>query len=106
MKKIFLAGMLMVGFIATAQQETAAVKDSTKHWSIVGQNTLMLNQAAFSYWVGGGANNVGWLEGINYNMTYEKGNYLLENTAILGYGQNNTSGVGNRKTQDLSLIHI
>lgn len=101
MKKIFLAGMLMVGFIATAQQETAAVKDSTKHWSIVGQNTLMLNQAAFSNWVGGGANNVGWLAGINYNMTYEKGNDLWENIVILGYGQNNTSGVGNRKTQDV-----
>ncbi len=101
MKKLFLAGMLMLGFAASAQEETAAVADSTKNWSIIGQNTLMLNQAAFSNWVGGGANNVGWLAGVNYNMTYEKGKDLWENIVILGYGQNNTKGVGNRKTQDV-----
>lgn len=91
----------MLGFAASAQEETAAVADSTKNWSIIGQNTLMLNQAAFSNWVGGGANNVGWLAGVNYNMTYEKGKDLWENIVILGYGQNNTKGVGNRKTQDV-----
>ncbi len=101
MKKLFLAGMLMLGFAASAQEETAAVADSTKNWSIIGQNTLMLNQAAFSNWVGGGANNVGWLAGVNYNMTYEKGKDLWENIVILGYGQNNTKGVGNQKTQDV-----
>ncbi len=61
----------------------------------------MLNQAAFSNWVGGGANNVGWLAGTNYNMTYEKGKDLWENIVVLGYGQNNTKGVGTRKTQDV-----
>jgi hypothetical protein len=61
----------------------------------------MLNQAAFSNWIGGGANNVGWIAGSNYNLTYEKGNDLLENIVILGYGQNNTEGLGTRKTQDI-----
>jgi hypothetical protein len=61
----------------------------------------MLNQAAFSNWVGGGANNVGWLAGVNYNLTYEKGKDLWENIIILGYGQNNTKGIGTRKTQDV-----
>lgn len=81
-------------------QETPKT-DSTKHWSIAGQNTLMLNQAAFSNWVGGGANNLGWLAGANYNMTYEKGKDLWENVVVLAYGQNNTEGLGNRKTQDV-----
>ena len=98
MKKIILSGLLFLGLSVSAQE---AVADSTKAWSIIGQNTLMLNQAAFSNWVSGGANNVGWIAGVNYNMTYEKNKDLWENIVILGYGQNNTKGVGNRKTQDV-----
>lgn len=79
----------------------AATADTVKAWSVQGQNTLMLNQAAFSNWVGGGANNVGWLAGVNYNLTYEKDKDLWENIIILGYGQNNTKGIGTRKTQDV-----
>lgn len=85
----------------TFAQEASPAQDSTKAWSITGQNTLMLNQSAFSNWVGGGANNIGWLAGVNYNMTYEKDKNLWENVVILGYGMNNTKGLGNRKTQDI-----
>lgn len=73
-------------------------------WSITGENTLMINQAAFSNWVGGGANNFGWLLGANYNLTYQKDKHLWENNIILGYGQNNTQGTGKRKTQDVINI--
>ena len=61
----------------------------------------MFNQAAFSNWVGGGANNVGWLASANYNLTYEKDRNLWENIIILNYGQNTTKGIGTRKTQDV-----
>lgn len=101
MKKLFLLGILMSG-LANAQETPAAEKqDTLKNWSVQGQNTLMLNQAAFSNWTGGGANNIGWIAGSNYNLTYEKGKDLLENIVILGYGQNNTQGLGDRKTQDI-----
>lgn len=100
MKKYLFFALSLLGVGAFAQDETI-VSDSTKAWSVMGQNTLMLNQAAFSNWVGGGANNVGWLAGVNYNMTYEKGKDLWENIVILGYGQNNTKGTGTRKTQDV-----
>lgn len=99
MKKILLS--IIFGVATMAQAQDAPAADSTQHWSIQGQNTLMLNQAAFSNWVGGGANNIGWIAGTNYNMTYEKGKDLWENNVILGYGQNNTQGVGTRKTQDV-----
>ena len=92
----------MWAFCSYAQEQPA--QDPTKAWSIVGQNTLMLNQSAFSNWVAGGANNVGWQAGVNYNMTYEKDKDLWENLIILGYGMNNTQGVGNRKTQDVINI--
>ncbi|SIS58487.1 DUF3078 domain-containing protein [Chryseobacterium gambrini] len=102
MKIKLLPFIVLLGIHLSAQERNdAAVSDTAKVWSIKGQNTLMLNQAAFSNWVGGGANNVGWLAGVNYNLTYEKGKDLWENIIILGYGQNNTKGVGTRKTQDV-----
>lgn len=100
MKKLLFFALFAGGLIS-AQYSLAVDQDTVKHWSVQGQNTLMLNQAAFSNWVGGGANNIGWLAGTNYNMTYEKDKDLWENIVILGYGQNNTEGVGNRKTQDV-----
>lgn len=100
MKKFLFSVAVLFG-ISSFAQETEAVADSAKHWSVQGQNTLMLNQASFSNWVGGGANNIGWIAGTNYNMTYEKDKDLWENLVILGYGQNNTKGLGNRKTQDI-----
>lgn len=100
MRKLLLFVTLFSGLVS-AQESAAAAEDTVKYWSIDGQNTLMLNQAAFSNWIGGGANNVGWIAGANYNMTYEKGDDLWENIVILGYGQNNTEGLGTRKTQDI-----
>jgi len=101
MKKTLLFISIGFGIGMSAQETEAPAVDTTKAWSIQGQNSLLLNQAAFSNWIGGGANNVGWLAGINYNMTYEKGKDLWENMIVLGYGQNNTKGVGTRKTQDV-----
>jgi hypothetical protein len=101
MKRKLLPLMVLLGIHLCAQEKAKLLFRIQKVWSIQGQNTLMLNQAAFSNWVGGGANNVGWLAGVNYNLTYEKGKDLWENIIILGYGQNNTKGVGTRKTQDV-----
>lgn len=100
-KLIFSLGVLYTAGLMAQSAET----DSTKHWSVQGQNTLLLNQAAFSNWVGGGANSLGWLAGANYNFTYKKDKHLLENTVVLGYGQNDTQGLGKRKTQDLINVN-
>lgn len=99
MRKLFFIAFAILSNFAFSQD--VAVVDSTKNWSVQGQNTLMLNQAAFSNWVGGGANNVGWLAGTNYTLVYKKDKNLWENTIALGYGQNDTQGLGNRKTQDI-----
>lgn len=103
MKKILFTLLAFSGLYSYAQEkptEVPVVSDTVKHWSIEGQNSLMLNQAAFSNWVGGGANNIGWIAGVNYNMTYQKDKDLWENIVVLGYGQNKTKGIGSRKTQD------
>ncbi|KMQ69865.1 hypothetical protein ACM39_02145 [Chryseobacterium sp. FH2] len=104
MKKFLLFISISMGIFVYAQEKIekdSVVVDTVKHWSVLGKNSLMINQAAFSNWVGGGANNIGWLAGANYNITYEKGKDLWENIIILGYGQNNTKGLGTRKTQDV-----
>lgn len=106
MKKKLLIFSIVLGINVAAQEviidtAEAPVKDSIKSWSVLGKNTLMFNQAAFSNWVSGGANNTGWLVGADYNITYEKDKDLWENIIVLGYGQNNTKGTGTRKTQDI-----
>lgn len=104
MKKFLLILSFAIGVYASAQEELkkdSVVVDTVKYWSVLGKHTLMINQAAFSNWVGGGANNVGWLAGVNYNLTYEKDNDLWENIIVLDYGQNDTKGLGIRKTQDV-----
>lgn len=73
---------------------------SKKNWSIKGTNSILLNQSSFSNWIGGGANNIGWTSGLDYNITYEDEWNLWENTLISRYGHNKTEGIGNRKTQD------
>ncbi len=104
MKRLLLLGILISGF-CFAQEDSVTVKqDTVKHWSVLGKNSLVINQAAYSNWIGGGANNIGWIAGVNYNITYEKDKDLLENIIILGFGQNDTKGTGNRKTQDVINI--
>jgi len=105
MKKFLFILSLVLGIFANAQVviiDTGSVKlDTIKHWSVLGKQSLMINQTSFSNWVGGGANNVGWLAGVDYNITYEKDKDLWENIILLNYGQNDTQGIGVRKTQDL-----
>jgi hypothetical protein len=104
MKKFLLLLIFSAGIFISAQEEIkkdSIVTDTIKHWSVLGKQSLMINQAAFSNWVGGGANNVGWLLGIDYNITYEKDKDLWENLILLNYGQNDTKGLGVRKTQDV-----
>jgi hypothetical protein len=107
MKKFLLILFFSLGIYANAQEvlkRDSVVIDTVKSWSVLGKNTLMINQAAFSNWVGGGANNLGWLAGVNYNLTYEKDQDLWENIIVLDYGQNDTKGLGVRKTQDVINI--
>lgn len=106
MKKICILVFTYFSFISFAQvviSDSAAVDSikKPKNWSIIAKNSLIFNQAAFSNWVGGGANNVGWLASANYDLVYEKGRNLWENIIILNYGLNTTKGIGTRKTQDV-----
>ena len=86
--------------ILAQKDSTIIVSDSTMNWSVKGINTFLINQSSFSNWIGGGANNLGWRAGLDYNITYENGDNLWENVLVVNYGHNKTEGLGNRKTQD------
>lgn len=101
-KVLFFVSILLGGIFSFAQDSLSVPKkDSIRYWSIHGQNTLTLNQASFSNWAAGGANNVGWIAGANYSFTYEDSKNLWENIFVLGYGQSKTQGLDIRKTQDV-----
>jgi len=69
MKKIFILLFIYLEISSFAQ---VIIKDSTvietikkpRYWSIAAKNSVLFNQAAFSNWVSGGANNLGWLASV------------------------------------------
>lgn len=115
MKNILLFTFLCWGFIGFAQVDTISIKIDTlkisqdsivipkvekKNWSLKGKNSFLFNQSSYANWIGGGANNIGWISGLDYNVTYEDDWNLWENSLVSKYGQTKTQDIGNRKTQD------
>ncbi|MDL1913954.1 MAG: DUF3078 domain-containing protein [Bergeyella sp.] len=108
---VFCSAQKTVGVLKpklTTKDSIAQLADSLpkkeRHWSISGQNSLTLNQATFSNWINGGANNIAWISRVNYNFTYQKDKNLWDNNIILAYGQNSTQDIGKRKSQDMINI--
>lgn len=115
MKYIILFILFFYGFLAFSQVDSTAlhkdtlkltsdslivVKPPVQHWSLKGKNTFLFNQSSYANWIGGGANNIGWISGLDYNLTYEDDWNLWENSLVSKYGQTKTQDIGNRKTQD------
>lgn len=71
-----------------------------KHWYLIGQNDLIVNEAAFSNWNSGGNNNIGVIAKVNYNISYKNGKHFLENIIQLAYGTVAYKGDATRKTDD------
>ena len=104
-KNLILTFTIYLGKTSIYAQEKAAEAHKTilqRHGLLPDKTLYCLIQAAFSNWVGGGANNVGWIAGVNYNFTYEKGKRPLgKNNVIQDTGKTIPKGTGNRKTQDI-----
>ena len=101
---LLLAAAICLGATAlSAQEKTAEApkNDTVKAWSVTGQNTLLLNQAAFPTGLVVAPIMLDGLPGSITTSLMRKVKDLWENNVILGYGQNNTKGTGNRKTQDI-----
>ena len=115
MRGILLFTLICCGIFGFAQVDSTAIKNDTvtiskdsisipvvpkNNWSLKGKNSFLFNQSSYANWIGGGTNNIGWISGLDYNLTYEDDWNLWENTLVSKYGQTKTQDIGNRKTQD------
>lgn len=84
--------------IATyAQQEGA---DSTRLWTIKGENTFLINQSSFSNWAAGGVNSFAGNLIFNYDFNYKKDRWSWDNKVLAAYGQTFQKETDWRKNDD------
>ncbi len=102
MKKQFFLIMLLVGTLASAQDEKEPLQqtDTTKAWTAKGVVTLLLNQSSFSNWAAGGENNISGTVGVNYNFNYKKDDLSWDNKVIGSYGLVKTNNSPYEKKTD------
>lgn len=109
MKKIlffaFLLFICLKGFSQATTPKSVAPKDTVKPWIIHGQNTFLINQSSFSNWAAGGVNSLAANIVLDYDFDYKRGNWSLDNKAILGYGLSKQNGIGWRKNDDRAILN-
>lgn len=86
-KKITAVLLCVFGMItANAQDSTAVVNDTVKHWKTKGNASLLFNQSTFDNWLAGGENNISGTIGVNYDFNYKKDDISWDNKVIASYG--------------------
>jgi hypothetical protein len=99
---LFLS-LLYVGLAGYSQ--TITPKDTTRTWTIHGQNTILINQSSFSNWSAGGVNSVAANVVFDYDFDYKKDKWSWDNKVILGYGLSKENGYGWRKNDDRIILN-
>lgn len=104
MKKLILslafAGISLVGYAQVAPKV-----DTTKTWTIHGENTLLINQSSFTNWSSGGVNSIAGNILFNYDFNYKKDVWSWDNKVILGYGLSKQQDIGTRKNDDRIILN-
>jgi hypothetical protein len=104
MKKITLLLVLScVGLLGYAQDAPKA--DTTKRWTIHGENTFLINQSSYSNWSAGGVNAFAGNLLFNYDFNYKKDVWSWDNKVILGYGLSKQQDAGWRKNDDKIVLN-
>ena len=86
-KKLATATLCFIALInANAQDSTAVVTDTIKHWQTKGSASLLFNQSTFDNWLAGGENNISGIVGVNYDFNYKKDDWTWYNKVIASYG--------------------
>lgn len=106
MKKALLALTLLLGVIeANAQTPAVPPKDTTRIWTIHGQNTLLINQSFFNHWAAGGTNAAAANLVLDYDFDYKKEKWSWDNKVIAGYGLSKQNGTSWRKNDDRIILN-
>jgi len=91
------ATTLFSGSLIAQEQETA---DTTKTWTIKGENSFLINQSSFSNWAAGGVNSLAGNLIFNYDFNYKKDKWSWDNKLLAAYGQTHQKETGWRKNDD------
>lgn len=107
MKNVLLSfALLIAGISAYGQTPAPAAKpDTTKIWTIHGQNTFLINQSSFSHWAAGGTNAFAANIVLDYDFDYKKGKWSWDNKTIFGYGLSKQNGAGWQKNDDRIILN-
>ncbi|WP_259070470.1 DUF3078 domain-containing protein [Mucilaginibacter sp. X4EP1] len=100
---LLILAFSLISFGVLAQ--TPAPKDTTKIWTIHGQNTILINQSSFSNWSAGGSNSVALNIVLDYDFNYKKDKWSWDNKAIFGYGLSKQAGTDWRKNDDRIILN-
>lgn len=104
MKKAILSFALMAAGLSGYSQD-APKADTTKNWTIHGENTFLINQSSFSNWSSGGVNSIAGNLVLNYDFNYKKDKWSWDNKAIVGYGLSKQDDLGMRKNDDRLILN-
>jgi hypothetical protein len=105
-RSLLILTFLCLSYIGFAQAPAAApAKDTTKIWTIHGQNTFLINQSSFNHWAAGGTNAFAANIVLDYDFNYKKGKWSWDNKTIFGYGLSKTEGTGWRKNDDRIILN-
>jgi len=90
---------------ASAQEATVPAADTTKTWTIKGENTFLINQSSFSNWAAGGINSLAGNLIFNYDFNYKKDKWSWDNKVLAAYGQTFQKETDWRKNDDRFAIN-
>ncbi|MXV52752.1 DUF3078 domain-containing protein [Pedobacter sp. HMF7647] len=92
------------GKVNTESKRFLKERDTTKKqegWTVRGNNTLLLNQAAFSNWISGGINSIALAGRADQEFNLKRGRNIWDNRFILAYGLRSEEGDRSKKVEDL-----
>jgi len=108
LKVAFLSAVTFLSLQVSAQEsegEEILEIDTTKTWTIQGENTFLLNQSSFSNWAAGGVNSLAGNLIFNYDFNYKKDKWNWDNKLIAAYGQTYQKETDWRKNDDRFAIN-
>jgi hypothetical protein len=104
-KTLLILTFSLLAYAGYCQAPATPPKDTTKIWTIHGQNTFLINQSSFTHWAAGGANAFAANIVLDYDFDYKKGKWSWDNKIIFGYGLSKSAGTGWRKNDDRIILN-
>jgi hypothetical protein len=98
-RSLLLAALLGLNCTGIALAQDTNTSEE-KRWTVTGENTILVNQSAFSNWAAGGINSFAGNLVFNYGFNYKNGNWSWDNKVLAAYGQSNQKSLGWRKNDD------